>query len=87
MRRQPHPVLSTFHSGIPELIDHGKSGLLAPERDHLSLARNIEQLFDQPDLRRALAAEARRKVEGEFNQRLIADKLIEDIRRALQTDR
>jgi colanic acid/amylovoran biosynthesis glycosyltransferase len=81
------PVLSTFHSGIPELIDHGESGLLAPERDYLSLARNIEQLLDQPDLRRSLAADARRKVEQEFNQRLITEQLIDDIRRALRTDR
>jgi colanic acid/amylovoran biosynthesis glycosyltransferase len=27
------PVLSTLHSGIPELVEDGLSGLLVPEKD------------------------------------------------------
>ncbi|MCV5366492.1 glycosyltransferase, partial [Escherichia coli] len=32
------PVISTVHSGIPELVESGKSGWLAPENDEQALA-------------------------------------------------
>ena len=32
------PVVSFRHGGIPEVVLHGKTGLLAPERDHETLA-------------------------------------------------
>jgi len=69
------PVLSTFHSGIPELIEHEKSGLLAPERDHHTLARNICILVDDAARRSAMTAAARRKVETEFNQSKLWNEL------------
>ncbi|TGU99099.1 colanic acid biosynthesis glycosyltransferase WcaL, partial [Mesorhizobium sp. M00.F.Ca.ET.186.01.1.1] len=31
------PVVSTYHSGIPELIEHGESGYLVPERSPAKL--------------------------------------------------
>jgi colanic acid/amylovoran biosynthesis glycosyltransferase len=76
------PVLSTDHSGIPELITDGVEGLLAPERDAAALARNIERLLDSPQLAATLAKAARRKVETEFNQETIADCFAEEIRAA-----
>lgn len=33
-----YSVISTFHSGIPELVESGKSGWLAPENDAQALA-------------------------------------------------
>jgi colanic acid/amylovoran biosynthesis glycosyltransferase len=81
------PVLSTFHSGIPELIDDGVSGLLAPERDIAALARNLCVLTDQPDLRLSMAVAARRKVELKFDQERITDELVSDIAEALTVDR
>jgi colanic acid/amylovoran biosynthesis glycosyltransferase len=73
-------VLSTYHSGIPELIEHCVSGLLAPERDHVKLAYNICRLIDEPHLRSAFVRAARKKIEQEFNQMLLLDKLAADIR-------
>ena len=32
------PVVSTYHGGIPELIEHNKTGYLAPEKNDLELA-------------------------------------------------
>ena len=77
------PVLSTLHSGIPELIEDKVSGLLAPERDASTLARNLCALIDDPTLRRSLAAAARKKIESEFDQDQIADALAATIRKAL----
>jgi colanic acid/amylovoran biosynthesis glycosyltransferase len=40
------PVVSTFHSGIPELIEHGISGFLVEERDIDGYAATLRQLID-----------------------------------------
>ena len=53
------PVISTFHSGIPELIEDGVSGLLVPERDDEALAAAIRRLVDDADLRRRLGTAGR----------------------------
>jgi colanic acid/amylovoran biosynthesis glycosyltransferase len=73
------PVLSTFHSGIPELVEHQISGLLAAERDYLAFARNICILVDDPAHRSAMTAAARRKIENEFNQSKLWDELAAEI--------
>ena len=44
------PVLSTRHSGIPEVVQDGESGLLVPERDVNALAEKLEYLIEHPDL-------------------------------------
>lgn len=61
------PVVSTWHSGIPELVQDGETGLLVPERDMLSLAAAIERLMTEPGLGPRLAARARDFVAAEFN--------------------
>ena len=61
------PVVSTFHSGIPELVANEETGLLVPERDAGALALALERLMGDEGLRRRLAANARRVVAAEFN--------------------
>ena len=39
------PVVSTAHGGIPEVVCHGKTGLLAPEKDSEALAHHIQRFF------------------------------------------
>jgi glycosyltransferase involved in cell wall biosynthesis len=56
------PVVSTNISGIPELIEHGVSGLLAPQKDARALADAIAALLDSPALRQELGVAAREKV-------------------------
>jgi glycosyltransferase involved in cell wall biosynthesis len=56
------PVVSTNISGIPELIESGVNGLLAPQKDARALADAIAELLDAPALRRKLGAAAREKV-------------------------
>jgi glycosyltransferase involved in cell wall biosynthesis len=60
------PTVSTTVSGIPELIEDGKTGLLAEPRDAESLARAIARLLDDPELRSTLAKAGRAKVIAEF---------------------
>jgi colanic acid/amylovoran biosynthesis glycosyltransferase len=40
------PIFSTLHSGIPELVEHGVNGLLAPERDIDTYVEYMEQLLE-----------------------------------------
>ena len=71
------PVVSTRVSGIPELIDHGREGLLVPEKDAPALANAIGRLLDDPDLGPRMARAARAKVEREFDAGIEARKLLE----------
>lgn len=61
------PVVCTNVGGMAELVEHGKSGYLSPPRDPEVLARYIIGLLENPDLRRKMGAEGRRRVEEEFD--------------------
>jgi colanic acid/amylovoran biosynthesis glycosyltransferase len=71
------PSVSTKVSGIPELIDDGREGLLVPERDPRALAAALARLLDEPQLGPQLAVAARAKVEREFDAAVEARKLLE----------
>lgn len=79
------PVVSTFHSGIPELVLHGISGLLVPERDSDAIASSLISLLDHPEHWPAMGLAARRKVEAEFDSERLNDALVAAYR-ALATD-
>jgi glycosyltransferase involved in cell wall biosynthesis len=63
------PVVSTDVTGIPEVIQDGKTGLRVPQRDPEALAAAMEQLLNNPDLRVRLATEGRGLMEAEFDIR------------------
>ncbi|MBU3749352.1 MAG: glycosyltransferase [Mycobacterium sp.] len=67
------PVVGTNVGGMAELVEHGTSGYLVPPRDPEMLARYITDLLRDPELRRKMGAEGRRRVEAEFDlQRCVA---------------
>jgi colanic acid/amylovoran biosynthesis glycosyltransferase len=76
------PCVSTRVSGIPELIEDGREGLLVPERDPAALAAALGRLLDEPELGERLAVAARAKVEREFDATVEASKLLELFARA-----
>jgi colanic acid/amylovoran biosynthesis glycosyltransferase len=69
------PVISTYHSGIPELIEDGRSGYLLPEREINDLASKIEHLILNPELRLTMGQAGRQKIETEYNIELLNDRL------------
>jgi glycosyltransferase involved in cell wall biosynthesis len=71
------PVVSTRVSGIPELIEDEREGLLVPPRDSQALAAALGRLLDDKTLRRRLAAAARAKIVREFDAAGQANKLLE----------
>lgn len=68
------PVISTYHAGIPELVEHGKSGLLVHERSVEELANAMEWLIQHPETWAQFGENARKKIEIDFNQRRQLEK-------------
>ncbi|MFH0964902.1 MAG: glycosyltransferase family 4 protein [Planctomycetota bacterium] len=77
------PCVSTRVSGIPELIEDGREGVLAEPGDCAGIARGIERLLSDAALRETVARNARRKIENEFNLERNAAKLAELFRQEL----
>lgn len=61
------PVISTWVSGVPELVHDGVNGLLVHERDSAALADAIKTLLDDPDKTLRFGQAARKHVEKHFN--------------------
>lgn len=57
------PVVSTVHSGIPELVTNGESGVLVRERDPDALAAAIGALVAEPARWAPMLSAARERVE------------------------
>jgi colanic acid/amylovoran biosynthesis glycosyltransferase len=74
-------VVSTYHSGIPELIKDQKTGFLVPERDVEALARKLFWIAENPTECEHIALAARRKVEADFNADVLNDEFAHIITR------
>jgi glycosyltransferase involved in cell wall biosynthesis len=73
---QSIPVVSTRISGIPELILHNKTGLLANPDDAIDLALQIDRLAMSSDLRESLIQQAFLHVTHEFGQAVNIERLL-----------
>jgi glycosyltransferase involved in cell wall biosynthesis len=60
------PVVAPCVAGIPELVEHGVSGLTFPPGDWDRLAQVLRDLLADPALQQRLAREGRRRVESEY---------------------
>lgn len=63
------PCVASEVGPIPEVVEHGRSGLLVRPRDPDDLARAILVLLEQPDLRREMGERGRQIVKGKFDIR------------------
>jgi len=54
-------VIATRVAGIPDVVEDGINGLLAPEKDPGALAAALTRLIAEPGLRERLGSEARRR--------------------------
>jgi colanic acid/amylovoran biosynthesis glycosyltransferase len=70
-------VISTYHSGIPELVEPGRSGLLVPERDMPALAAALMSLAKRPEVWSGMSHAARRRVEAAFEVTALNARLAE----------
>ncbi|MFA5265502.1 MAG: N-acetyl-alpha-D-glucosaminyl L-malate synthase BshA [Opitutaceae bacterium] len=67
-----HPSVATRVGGIPEVVEDGKSGLLAPLGDIDGLVQATERLIRDPLLRASMGQAARERARSHFS----ADRII-----------
>ena len=69
------PIVSTVHCDIPEVIEHGVTGLLAPERDVDALVAHLSWLIRHPERWPAMLAAARASLEARYDATIQGQKL------------
>ena len=76
-------IISTLHSGIPELVKDGITGFLAPEKDVDSLAQKIEYLIEHPEVCIDMGKAGRKQVEENYNIDKLNYQLVEIYKKLL----
>lgn len=61
------PIVSSAVGGIPAALGEGSAGVLVPSKDPSALTESILRVLRDPDLRRRITADARRRVDAEFS--------------------
>jgi len=61
------PIVAFRAGGVPEVVRHGRNGLLVEPGDAEGLGRCLERLLADPDEARAMGREGRRIVEADFS--------------------
>lgn len=64
-------VIATNVGGIPEIIEHKKTGLLVHKNDSIDLAQAMEILIKNPILRKKLGINGRKHVEKNFDSNML----------------
>jgi glycosyltransferase involved in cell wall biosynthesis len=68
------PVVATRVGGLPEVVEHGASGLLVPPADPAALADAIVRIWDDPRRGDRMGHAGRRRVEDRFDvRRMVAE--------------
>ena len=75
------PVVATRHAGIPECVEDGVSGLLAPERDPEGLVRQLTRMINQPGAWPGMGRAGRRIIEEVFAVELLSARLLSQYQR------
>jgi glycosyltransferase involved in cell wall biosynthesis len=60
------PVISTNVGGLPEVVDDGKTGILAPPGDVDALSKAIKYLLENPEVKLEMGRNARNRVLERF---------------------
>lgn len=61
------PVVSFASGGVPEVVRHGKTGLLAPEKDVEALGKALHRLLDDGELWEKMAIAGQRHIAENFD--------------------
>lgn len=71
------PVVSTTLAGIPEMVDHGKSGILVEPGDEAALAKALADVAD-PETAQSMGIEGKRRAGEIFSFAATAETLARD---------
>jgi glycosyltransferase involved in cell wall biosynthesis len=80
------PCVTTWITGIPELIRNEVDGLLVAPSDTLALAAALERLMEDDDLRRRLGESGRARVIAQFHLQHNVERLAELFTRRLNRE-
>ena len=78
-------IVATRVGGVPEIVEHGRTGLLVPPRDADARAAALARVLEDRQTAAALAAQARTSVEQRFTSPLRARALAALYSRVCQT--
>jgi len=81
------PVIATSVGILPEMVEHGRTGLVVPPRDEQALAAAVVDLLTDAGRRHALGENARRMVATVFDPETTAAASIETYERAIRSRR
>ncbi len=77
------PVISTHHSGIPDVLSHGRTGYLVAEGDTADMAVKMLALLDDEPLAKKMGEEGRRTVSENFTLEKHIDTITKAINAAI----
>ncbi|BAS27135.1 glycosyl transferase family 1 [Limnochorda pilosa] len=81
------PVVASRCGGLPEVVEHGETGLLVPAGDPAALADALVPLLLSPGLREHLGRRGRERVAARFGWRRVAERTLEEYQRVLDERR
>ncbi len=71
------PAIVTDSGGSPELIEQGKSGIVVPPGDARAIADAIMSLYNDREKCSRMGAEARSRIDRDFNNRQTVEKTLQ----------
>jgi len=74
------PVVATRVGGVPELVEHGKTGLLIAPGKPLDIATAIETILSDSKLSRSISAASRKRIEMFFHEGKSAEAIMQCLR-------
>jgi glycosyltransferase involved in cell wall biosynthesis len=78
------PCIGGDAGGTPEVVEHGRTGLLVPHGDVDALEAALERLLADPELRQELGRAGRRRLVERFSFESFRDALERHLRRLLE---
>lgn len=61
------PVISTYHAGIPDVIEHNKTGLLCMEHDVDTMSLNMIKILDDINYAKKMGQAGKERIQEEFS--------------------
>ena len=77
------PVVARNDGGVKEIVIDGITGVLA--RNDAELVDGVINLVENPDLRRKMGREARRRISKRFSWDVVVEKILEAYRKTIET--
>jgi colanic acid/amylovoran biosynthesis glycosyltransferase len=71
------PVISTYHGGIPELVEDGVSGFLVPEKNTEAITEKLRYLITHSEQWPAMGKSGREKVLANYDKVKLNDELVQ----------